>query len=102
MKLMRGIAPLSFALLSGIGCTSSAQRGPAASASSDSADDPAEVSSNVDTPVAQSDDAFANPRRVADGPADRVPSGSSQRPIAVPRPTGPYRARIVDAAMHDL
>jgi hypothetical protein len=85
MKLMRGIAPLSFVLLSGIGCTSSAQRGPAASASSDSADDPPEVSTNVDSPVAPSDGALADPR-----------------PIAVPRPAGPYRARIVDAAMHDL
>jgi hypothetical protein len=102
MKLMRGMAPLSFALLSGIGCTSNAQRGPAASASTDSASDPAEVSSNADGPVAPSDGALADPRPVSDVPRQRVQSGGSQRPIAVPRPGGPYRARIVDAAMHDL
>lgn len=99
---MRGMAPLSVAILSGIGCTSSAQRGPAASAFSDSADDPAELSSNVDGPVGPSDGALADPRRVSDAPPEGLQSGGSQRPVAVRRPVGPYRVRVVDAAMHDL
>jgi len=103
MKHTRGLAPLTFALLSGIGCTtSSSQRGPAASAPNDSATNTGEVSSSLDDTEVRPDSALADPRRVSDGTAERVPASGAQRPIAVPRPSGPYRVRIVDAAMHDL
>jgi hypothetical protein len=102
MKHTRGLAHLTLALVSGIACTtSSAQRGPAASVPNDSASDPGEVSSNLDGTDARHDTP-AEPRGVSDGPADRVQPAGSQRPIAVPNPSGPYRVRIVDAAMHDL
>src|SRR5580658_1895964 len=103
MKHTRALAPLTFALLSGIGCTtSSSQRGPAASAPNDSAGDPGEVSPNPAGAGVRPVGALADPRRVSDGPAERVQPVGAQRPVAVPHPNGPYRLRIVDAAMHDL
>jgi hypothetical protein len=95
MKLTRDFAPLSLALLSGIGCTSSSQRGPATSAPNDSATDSAESTSN---PGRTDGDPIADSREAADG----APAYSPQRPVVAAHPVGPYRVRIVDATMHDL
>jgi hypothetical protein len=100
MNLKRAVAPFSFAFLSTVGCTSSSQRGPAASAPNDSSGDPTEPVSNVDQTQAPPDETPADAHPFAANPPG--PAGAAARPIVVPRPMGPYRVRIVDAAMHDL
>lgn len=103
MKLMRDMAPLSLALLSSIGCTSSNQRGPAANAPSDSAGDLGSPSQDQEDMETRSDPARAgDPPHGAAGSPARVPACGPERPIVAAHPSGPYRVRIVDASMRDL
>jgi hypothetical protein len=99
MKVTRHFASLSLALLSGIGCTSSSQRGPASSAPSDSANDSTESASDPDRTDGPAD---GNPIVDRPGAPDGVRAYSPQRPVVAAQPAGPYRVRIVDASMHDL
>jgi hypothetical protein len=92
MKLIRDLAPLSLVLLAAAGCTSSSQRGPAASAPIDSASEPSEPGAEVDSEAPHA----------AAGATGPVHACGPSRPVTLAPAAGPYRVRIVDAAMHDL
>lgn len=101
MKLI--FAPLGLVILSGVGCTSSSQRAPVASAPNDSASDGSQSASYPDRAQDPTDGSpTSDPRRAAEGQPDGVRADAPSRPVAASAAAGPYRVRIVDAAMHDL
>src|SRR5258708_19691287 len=104
MKLKRGVAPLSVALLAGIGCVPDGHRGPAATQPNDSATESAPpVSASVDA-VPRTDEGgpLADPARAPSAPPVQAFTSAPPRPLLLPHPPAPYRVRVVDGAMHDL
>jgi hypothetical protein len=104
MKLNHGMVPLSFVILSGVACTPSDHRGPAANQPNDSAPDSSpQVSSGADDIERGADSApLADTPRSPGGSAARAVGALTQRPVVVPRPTGPYRVQVVDGSARAL
>src|SRR5579859_2719028 len=97
MKLVYHAAPFALALISGLGCTPSANRGVGPGVPDDSASDPQQASNGYG---GDSREADREPALAPVDPPVRPPS-AAVRPVQVPRPS-PYRVRVVDGEMRDL